>query len=165
MVVGMTLPATVVAQDRDRDRDRDRWAERDRAWGDWPRRVEVGTTIPIRINEPIDVERSNDRFYTGTVDQDVRTEQGRLAIPRGSQVQLRVRVARDNDLVLDLDSIKVRGEEYRVRADTTRVQSDSGVVGSILGAVTGADVRGRAVRVPRDVVLAFRLERPIEIER
>jgi hypothetical protein len=159
----MVLPGTVLAQDRDRDRDRwerDRDRDRDRV-----ARVEPGTTISVRTNERIDVDRSDNRYYTGTVDQDVRGEDGRLAIPRGAQVQLTVRVARDNDLVLDLDSIDVHGERYHVRSDANRVESDKGVVGSILGAVTGGEVRGRAVRVPRDAVLSFRLERPLEIDR
>ncbi len=162
LITGMMMaPATVFAQDRDRDRDRDRW-DRDR---DRVERVEPGTTIPIRTNESIDVNRSDDRFYSGTVDQDVRDERGRVAIPRGAQVQLVVRVARDNDLVLDLESIRVGGERYSVRADANRVESQKSVAGSILGAVTGGEVRGRAVRVPRDSVLMFRLERPLEIER
>jgi hypothetical protein len=157
LIVGMALPATVLAQDRDRD-DRD-W-DRDRV-----ARVEPGTTIAIRTNDRIDVDRNENRYYTGTVDRDVRGEHGRLAIPRGAQVQLAVRVSRDNDLVLDLDSIEVHGERYRVRTDPNRIESDKGLVGSIVGAVTGGEVRGRSVHVPRDTVLTFRLERPLEIER
>src|SRR5262249_12350827 len=127
--------------------------------------VERGTTIVVRTNDSIDVERSDDRYYTGTVDEDVRGENGRLAIPRGAQVALRVRVARDNDLVLDLDSLRVHGERYVVRADANRVESQPNVVGAIVGAVSGAEVRGRAVRVPRNSILTFRLERSLEIER
>jgi len=88
-----SLPA--VGQDRDRDRDRD---------GDRPRggftRLEHGTTIPVRVNESIDVQRKDNRVYYGIVDQDIRGDNGRIAIQRGSNAELIVRVAPDNDLIL-----------------------------------------------------------------
>jgi len=67
------------AQDRDRDRDRPR--DEGRAV---MTRVESDTVIAVRVNEAIDVERKDNRIYTGIVDQDVRGDNGRLAIPRGS---------------------------------------------------------------------------------
>jgi hypothetical protein len=157
MVAGMLIPPTVVAQDRDRDYDRDR--DRDRIT-----RIEPGTIIPVRTNQSIESDRDDGRTFVGTVDQDVRSENGRLAIPRGAEVQMHVRVTRDNDLVLDLDSIRVRGENYTVRTDPNRVESrrDDSLVGSIVGAING-QARGREVRVPRDTILAFRLERPLVI--
>jgi hypothetical protein len=160
VLLGMSIPATVAAQDRERDRDRD-W-DRDRVT-----RIEPGTVISVRTNESIDVDRSDDRRYTGIVDQDVRGEDGRLAIPRGASVDLIVRVARDNDLILDLDAVRVRGERYIVRTDPNRIESrrDGGIVGAIEGAINGGQARGRAVRVPRDSVLSFRLQRPLEIDR
>src|SRR5258706_14539943 len=88
IILGMGIPATVIAQERDRDRDRDRDWDRDRVT-----RIEPGTVIAVRTNETIDVDRYEDRRYTGIVDQDVRGEDGRLAIPRGSSVDLIVRVA------------------------------------------------------------------------
>src|SRR5229473_4052244 len=83
---GLTLAVCVplTAQDRDRDRydhDRDRIT-----------RIEPGTTIPVRTNETIDVDRRNNQVYTSIVDRDVRGDDGRLAIPRGSTVELIVRV-------------------------------------------------------------------------
>src|SRR6266481_59135 len=71
------------AQDRPRDRDRDRDGDRDRD-RDFATVLEPGTVIPVRTNEPIDVERRDNRVYHGIVDQDVRGGNGRLAIPRGS---------------------------------------------------------------------------------
>jgi hypothetical protein len=153
ILLGLCIPV-VRAQDRDRDRDFDR---------DRTTRVEPGTTIPVRTNETIDVERRDNRVYRGIVDQDVRGQNGRLAIPRGSAVELIVRVARDNDLVLDLDSVTVNGQRYAIKADTNRVESrqDNSVVGAIVGAINGGQAQGRAVRVPRDSVLTFRIERPM----
>jgi hypothetical protein len=76
-----------------------------------------------------------------------------------------VRVARDNDLILDLESVTVNGQRYALKTDANRVQSqgDNSLVGAIVGAVSGAEVRGRAVRIPRDTPLSFRLERPLDI--
>jgi len=61
----------------------------------------------------------------------------------------------------------VRGERYIVRTDPNRIESrrDGGIVGAIEGAINGGQARGRAVRVPRDSVLSFRLQRPLEIDR
>ena len=142
--------------DRDRDWDRDRQVYT---------RLAPGTSIPVRTQESIDVERTDDRVFQGVVDQDVRGENGRLAIPRGARVELIVRVAGDNDLILDLESVSVNGERYAVKADANRVESrpDHSVIGAIVGAVSGDEVRGRTVRIPRDSVVTFRLERPLNM--
>src|SRR3954467_9334389 len=94
------------------DRDRDRYDRGDRVT-----RIESGTNIQVRTNDTIDVERNDNRVYYGVVDQDVRGTNGRLAIPRGSRVELIVRVMRDNDLVLDLESVNVNGERYAIQTD------------------------------------------------
>lgn len=151
------------AQD-DRDRDRDRYGDRDRV-RDRVTRIEPGTTIVVRTNQYIDSNRGDNRAYTATVDQDVRGENGRLAIPRGSQVELIVRVARDNDLILDLDSVTVNGQRYGIETAANRVESgdrrDQSLVGAIVGAIQGGQVRGREVRVPRGSVITFRVDRPM----
>src|SRR5947209_162902 len=92
----------LLAQDRDRDRD-----ERRDVYRPASTVLQPGTVIAARLNETVDVERSDNRVYTGIVDQDVRGDNGRLAIPRGSNVELIVRTAPDNDLILDLDSVVV----------------------------------------------------------
>jgi len=144
------------AQDR-RDRD---------YGGDRVTRLESGTNIPVRVNESIDVERRDNRVYTGMVDRDVRGADGRLAIPRGSTVELIVRVMRDNDLVLDLESVNVNGRRYGIRTDATRVESqrDNSLLGNIVGAISGGQVQGRAVRIPRDSVLSFRIQTPLIVD-
>src|SRR5438477_11616688 len=78
------LPLAVAAQDRD-SRDRDEYR-------DMVTRLEPGTVIPVRTNEGIDAERRDYRVYTAIVDQDVRGDNGGLAIPRGSKAELIVRV-------------------------------------------------------------------------
>ncbi len=158
----VSIPGIGSSQDRDRDRDRDRDWDRNRGLYT---RLEPGTVIQVRTNQPIDVERRDNRVYYATVDQDIRGDNGRIAIPRGSNAELIVRVARDNDLILDLESVVVNGQRYAVRTDPNRVESqgDNSLVGAIVGAINGAEVRGRAVRIPRNAVVGFRLERPLDI--
>jgi hypothetical protein len=68
-------------------------------------------------------------------------------------------------LILDLESAVVNGQRYAVRTDPNRIESrrDDSLLGAIVGAISGAQVRGRAVRVPRDTVITFRLDRPMEM--
>jgi hypothetical protein len=150
------LPA-VFAQDRDRGYDRDR--------DDRITRLEPGTLIAVRTNEGIDADKGDNRVYTGIVDQDVRGDNGRLAIPRGSRVELMVRVEPDNDLIIDLESVNVNGNRYAVRTNVNRQESrrDDSIVGAIVGAIQGGQARGRSVHIPRDSVLTFRLQRPLEM--
>src|SRR5438105_1310911 len=54
-------------------------------------RLDPGMTINVRTIEPIDAARTDYRVYNGIVDRDVRGDDGRLAIPRGSSVELIVR--------------------------------------------------------------------------
>src|ERR1700732_313505 len=85
------------------DRDRDRLT-----------RIEPGTLLAVRTNQTIDVDRRDNQVYTGIVDQDVRGENGRLAIPRGSTVELIVRVAADNDLVIDVELVSAKGQGFAI---------------------------------------------------
>jgi hypothetical protein len=100
------------------------------------------------------------------VDRDVRGSKGRLAIPRGANVELIVRVERDNDLILDMESVVVNEQRYAVRTDSNRVESqrDDILIGGIIGAISGGEARGRAVRIRRDSVMTFRLQRPLDME-
>jgi hypothetical protein len=80
-------------------------------------------------------------------------------------VELIVRVARDNDLILDLESVTVNGNRYAIKTQPNRQEAerDDSLVGSIVGAIQGGEVRGRAVRIPRDSILTFRLQRPLDM--
>jgi len=129
-------------------------------------RIEPGTNITVRPNTAIDVERFDNRVYYGTVDQDVRGDNGRLAIPRGSRVELIVRVRRDNDLILDLESVTVQGKRYAIQTERNRVESrrDNSLVGSIVGAINGGQYEGRAVRIPAGTILNFRVQAPLFVD-
>jgi hypothetical protein len=161
VMLALCILPSARAQDRDRDnRDRDRDQYRDMV-----RRLDPGTVIPVRAERAIDVERQDNRIYPATVDQDVRGDNGRIVIPRGSSAELIVRVAPDNDLILDLESVVVNGQRYAIKTEANRVESrrDNSLVGGIVGAIAGGEARGRAVRIPRDAVVTFRLQRPLDI--
>jgi hypothetical protein len=162
VILTLCLAPLVRAQDRDRDRDRDRDSDADR---DRVVRLEPGTMIPVRTNESIDVDKGDSRVYAGTVDQDVFGNNGRLVVPRGSVVEMMIRYAPDNDLTLDLESVVVSGQRYGIRTEQKRIESrrDDSLIGTIVGAINGGEARGRAVRVPRDSVVTFRLARPLDL--
>lgn len=116
-------------------------------------RIEPGTVLSVRTNERISADRVDGRVFTGVVDHDVVGEGGRLAIPRGSNVELVVRVAHDNDLILDLDSVTVDGQRYSIDAGANRIEAKDTVGanertgryvggGAIMGAILGAAVGG-----------------------
>jgi len=122
-------------------------------------RIEPGTEIVVRTNQYIDNAQRDNRIYTGTVDQNVRGGNGRLGIPRGSQVEMIVRTARDGDLILDLESVTVNGKRYALDTDAQRMESRDGIgenrrtaehvgggalLGTIIGAIAGGG-KGAAI--------------------
>jgi len=146
----LSFPRSVQAQDDEGSRPRQRFTQ-----------IEPGTIVAVRTNEKIDVRKRDNLVYTGTVNEDVFGGNGLLAIPRGSQVEMMVRVARDNDLILDLDSVLVDGERYAIDTDKNRIESTNrdgvganrrtgefvgggAVIGSIIGAIAGGG-KGAAI--------------------
>ena len=125
---------------------------------DYVNPIPAGTTLQVRTTEPIDTESMDGRIFTGTIENDVRDTQGRMAIPRGATAELVVRRDADNDLVLDLDSVTVNGRRYGVDATGNRVGGgidikNSGIGanketarnvggGALLGAILGAVIGG-----------------------
>src|SRR5436853_1870543 len=93
LVAGLSLCASsVLAQDRYRDWDGQRFT-----------RLEPGMSISVRVTDSIDIARNENRVFYGVVDSDVLGDNGRLAIPRGSRVELIARPARNGDLILDME--------------------------------------------------------------
>jgi len=160
VVLALCFSPIASAQNRDRNPDRER--NRD---SETFTILERGTVIPVRTSEAIDVERSDNRIYTGVVDREVRGDDGRLAIPRASEVELIVRTTSDNTLVIDLESVVANGQRYAIKTDTKRIESqrDDSLIGDIVGAISGGEGRGRAVKVPRDSVVTFRVQRALEV--
>lgn len=155
VVLALTMGAGLTALAQDQGQYRGRWAD--------VARLDPGTTITVQTNEPIDSSRTDYRVYTATVDRGVRADNGDLAIPRGSTAELIVRTARDNDLVLDLESVTINGHRYAVRTDRQRIDSGStNLIGDIVGAISGD--RGRYVRLQSGTRLAFRLDQPLDVD-
>lgn len=157
LLLALCLSSPVVwAQDHDRDHDRDQ-----RSFS----RIEPGTVLAVRTTDGIDADRGDHRVYNGIVDQDVRGDNGRVAIPRGSIAELIVRAGRENDLILDLESVVVNGQRFGIRTDPKRIEArrDDSLVGNIIGAINGGQGHGSAVRVPRDSIVTFRLTQPLDV--
>jgi hypothetical protein len=118
-------------------------------------RIDAGTTIQVRTIEEINANDSDGEVYPGVVDKDVLTRNGRIAIPKGSDVELIVRRISDNEVALDLDSIVMNGERYGVEVEQNVLDSQrkEGVGankrtgkyvggGAILGAIIGGIAGG-----------------------
>jgi hypothetical protein len=124
-------------------------------------RVEPGTNLSVRTNDPIETHSRDGRVYYGRIADDVRGSDGQIAIPRGSDVELIVRRARDNDLILDIESITAYGQRYAIDTQAERIESSDrqgvganrrtgefvgggAVLGTILGAIAGGG-KGAAI--------------------
>jgi hypothetical protein len=107
--------------------------------------IDPGTTIHVRTIDNINTKDADGQVFPGVVDEDVMGRNGRIVIPRGSDVELVVRkVSNNNDVALDLDSIMVNGERYSVEADPSVLESE-GKEGLGANKRTGKYVGGGAV--------------------
>ena len=123
-------------------------------------RIERGTILPVRVSQAIEVNREDNRIYAGTVDEDIYAENGNRGIPRGSQVELKVRKAADDQLVLDVEAIHIYGVRYAVFNDPF----DRSPAAAIIGTVAINQVHGPVIMVQRDTVINFQIERSLEME-
>ena len=124
--------------------------------------IDAGTTIAVRTNEAIDAKDSDGRVFSGEVAEDVMDRAGRVAVPKGSKVEMVVRKAADNEneLVLDLDSVMVNGQRYSVESESSSVSAGKegigknkrtgkyvgggAAIGAIIGAIAGGG-KGAAI--------------------
>ena len=127
-------------------------------------RVPAGTEITVRTTDKIDARHPADsRIYTGVVDRDVRDNSGSVVIPRGSNAELIMRDASDNEIVVDLESVEVNGRRYTVSTPSETVTGEGerkegvgansrtgkyvgggAIIGSIIGAIAGGG-KGAAI--------------------
>jgi DUF3011 family protein len=119
-------------------------------------RIEPGTQIAVRTIDTINTRQRDYRVFAGTVDQDVLGNDGRVAIPRGSGVEMIVRdVPGTTELTLDIESVTINGQRYAVSTEDQSVQAQrrSGVGanrrtgeyvggGAVLGGIIGAIAGG-----------------------
>ena len=126
--------------------------------------VRAGTEIAIRTSESIDARSPSDsRIYRGVVERDVRSKDGRVMIPSGSNAELILRNSTRDEVVLDLESVDVHGQRYAVSTESESVQASGSekqgvganrrtgkyvgggaVIGSIIGAIAGGG-KGAAI--------------------
>jgi hypothetical protein len=121
--------------------------------------LDAGTFITVRTRQTIDADRADGRIFPAVVDRDVWDDDSRLAvavIPRGTPVELRVRSARDGDLILDLESVTIGRQRYAIDASTSRIDAGHGdnhagefigggaIIGTIIGAIAGGG-KGAAI--------------------
>lgn len=123
--------------------------------------IGTGTNISLRTSDTIDAKKSDGRVYNGSVDQNVMDANGDIAIPRGSNAELVVRQASNNELSLDLESVTVNGQRFAVAADASQLSSSQrdgigknrrtgkyigggAAIGAVIGAIAGGG-KGAAI--------------------
>src|SRR3954451_20614418 len=80
--------------------------------------IPVGTQIPVRVDQTIDVNVPSDgRVFTGSVSQDVMGDTGTVLIPRGAKAELIVQNLGPNEGTVDLDSVSFDGHRYMVESE------------------------------------------------
>jgi hypothetical protein len=123
--------------------------------------VPAGTKVPVRTEDTIDSAKAAEgQTYAAELADDVLDADGNVVIPRGSNAQIVIRSASKggkirgaSDLVLDLQSISVEGQEYMVSTVDLQQKGRSGVGankrtaemtggGAALGAIIGAIAGG-----------------------
>ena len=121
-----------------------------------------GTELALRTDERIDShEVVEGQTFRAEIAEDVRDEDGHVAIPRGSDARLITRRLEGNgDITLDIQSIWVGGKRYRVSTEGTELENHrdgiganqrtgefvggGAAIGAIIGAIAGGG-RGAAI--------------------
>lgn len=131
-----------------------------------------GTQIPVRTDQPVELNHwDRGRIYPARVAQDVFARDGSVAIPRGSYAELIVRQTGPGQMALDLESVTVNGNRYAMDTSgpqyNTEYQSGAGLLGSVVGAISGGQVsvvtRGAEIHVPADAMITFQLQEPLHV--
>ncbi|MCU1232518.1 MAG: hypothetical protein JWP63_485 [Candidatus Solibacter sp.] len=121
----------------------------------------AGTELPVRNEETIDSGKAVEgQTYAAEIANDVRDADGEVLIPRGSNAQLVIKSATKggrfrgtSDLILDLVSVSIDGQRYRLDASDISEKGRSGLGankrtgamvggGAALGAIIGAIAGG-----------------------
>jgi hypothetical protein len=121
----------------------------------------VGTEVPVRSEETIDSSKAVEgQTYAAEIADDVRDPDGDVVIPRGSNAQIVIRSASKggrfrgtSDLVMDLQSVTVEGQEYLISTSDLQQRGTPGIGanrrtgeytggGAALGAIIGAIAGG-----------------------
>jgi len=129
--------------------------------------VPAGTKVSVRTEDTIDSSTATEgQTYPAEVTDNVLDANGDVVIPHGSNAQIVIRSAAKggrirgaSDLVLDLDSISVEGQQYRVSTTDMQQSGKQGLgankrtaeytggaaaLGAIIGAIAGGG-KGAAI--------------------
>ena len=120
-------------------------------------RLEVGTEVAVRTEDTIDSAKAAEgQTYAAEITEDVVDAVGDVVLPHGSNAQIVIRSASkgnrfhgQSDLVLDLQSVAVEGQQYLVSTTDLQEKGKQGIGGNkrtaeytgggaALGAVIGA---------------------------
>jgi len=131
--------------------------------------VLAGTQIQVRPDTEIHVSKwDRGRIYTGRVSRDIPAADGDVAIPRGSNVELIVRQLGPERMAIDIESVTVNGRRYVLDSSgpqfhTPEYENGTGLLGAIVGAVSGVQTDGGEILVPAESVLTFRTRAPLHV--
>src|SRR5437763_5165817 len=99
------------------------------AWSQTNMNVPAGTEVQVRTDQAISVKKDArvGQTFSGRVASDVIDQNGSVAIPRGSVAQLRLVSSNssNDNLTLDLDSVMVNGQRYRVQSQSLSAMSST----------------------------------------
>src|SRR5215472_13361655 len=127
----------------------------------------AGTELPVRTEETIDSGRAAEgQTFAAEIATDVRDADGVILIPRGANAQIVIKSASRggkirgaSDLVLDLKSVSVEGQQYFLNTSDIEEKGHAGVgknkrtgefagggaaIGAIIGAIAGGG-KGAAI--------------------
>jgi hypothetical protein len=122
--------------------------------------IPAGTEVPVRNDETIDSSTASEgQTYAAEVTADIRDANGAVVIPSGANAQLVIKSASkggrfrgQSDLVVDLQSVSVEGQQYAVNSTDLQEKGRQGIglnkrtgeflgggaaIGGIIGAIAG----------------------------
>jgi hypothetical protein len=175
-MIGVLLGATAIA-----------YAQVDRLPAGTSLEIRTNEGIDLR-------DASDGRIFSGSVARDVFDQNGNLAIRQGAHAELIVRNIGRDERAVDLEAIDVNGRRYAIDSTsrvgerqglgenrrTGEFVGGGALLGTIVGAIAGGGkgaaigaaagagsqvaTRGRAVWVPAESILRFRLNQPLIVD-
>jgi hypothetical protein len=121
-----------------------------------PNTIPAGTRLEVRTNEPINSTHPEGRTYQGDIATEVVDSEGKVLLPKGSQVELVILEAKEKSgikgasLQLGLRSVTVNGQTYLVVSEevkettglgrnkkTAQTVGGGAALGTLIGAAAG----------------------------
>jgi hypothetical protein len=125
-----------------------------------PTKADTSREVVVRTDGPINVEPQQGcgRIYRGHVALDVLWGEGsRVAIPKGSPVELTVRETGPGEMIVDIQSITVHGRRYVIDTEY-EAEIGGGTVKAIPAVIANGEQvqpQGAEIHIPMETVLHF----------